>query len=384
MDFFNLLLLVLLTAGHTELLVTIVNRTHAAPLPCAWLKHIRHLHDVAVPAFPLILFWFVGWSGPGLLRGGSWADLSPGWMVYLALCAAGVVGLPASGLRSLRRAPLISNHSEIVDVAARLGRRPIGEGPHRALAKAPWNQIFQVEFSEKTFRPSNLPAEWDGLTILHLSDWHFTGVIDKSFFEEVAQLAAAKPCDLVVFTGDLLDKQALIEWLPDTLGRLTAPLGRFYILGNHDWYLDPAAIRSQMDGLGWRDVASRVTTVQHGGRTLAIGGSERPWMGTHPDFASVDADFRVFLCHTPDYFGWAQQHGVDLMLSGHNHGGQVVLPVIGPVYSPSRYGCRYAGGSFQSGSTILHVSRGLSGGHPLRWNCRPEITRIVLRREPAR
>ena len=66
------------------------------------------------------------------------------------------------------------------------------------------------------------------------------------------------------------------------------------------------------------------------------------------------------------------------MLAGHNHGGQVCLPLIGPVYSPSRYGCRFAAGAFYRDPTLLVVTRGLSGRHPLRWLCRPELTRIVL------
>jgi uncharacterized protein len=91
------------------------------------------------------------------------------------------------------------------------------------------------------------------------------------------------------------------------------------------------------------------------------------------------AHVRLLLSHTPDEIEWARDAGVDLMLAGHNHGGQVVLPLIGPVYSPSRYGTRYAGGSFWREPTLLHISRGVSGRHPLRWNCRPEVIRIVLR-----
>jgi predicted MPP superfamily phosphohydrolase len=67
------------------------------------------------------------------------------------------------------------------------------------------------------------------------------------------------------------------------------------------------------------------------------------------------------------------------MLSGHNHGGQVILPVIGPVYAPSRYGVRYAGGCFWEPPTLLYVSRGVAGERALRWNCLPELTKLVLR-----
>ena len=101
-------------------------------------------------------------------------------------------------------------------------------------------------------------------------------------------------------------------------------------------------------------------------------------MGAHPEFSGDAQAFRILLSHTPDHIAWARAQGVDLMLSGHNHGGQIVLPVIGPVFAPSRFGVRYAGGAFWLEPTLLYVSRGLAGRHPLRINCPPELTRIVL------
>ena len=66
-------------------------------------------------------------------------------------------------------------------------------------------------------------------------------------------------------------------------------------------------------------------------------------------------------------------------LSGHTHGGQIVLPVVGPVYAPSLFGCRYPAGVFSHWTTVMHVSRGLAGVHPIRFGARPEITRLVIR-----
>ena len=104
-------------------------------------------------------------------------------------------------------------------------------------------------------------------------------------------------------------------------------------------------------------------------------------MGAHPDLDGVLGNaFRLLLSHTPDNIGWARRQNIDLMLAGHNHGGQVRLPAIGPVYSPSRFGTRYASGVFWEPPTLMHVSRGLAGRHPLRLNCPPELTRLVLRR----
>jgi len=383
MSWLNALALALLIAGHCELLVTAVNRLHALRWPSPLLKAVRHLHDVLMLAGPPLIVWCVGLSGPKLLLGGSWQELSFPWIVYFSLCAAGAFGLTVAAVQhAMRRAPgaLESHHSQEVHVAERLGYKPFGRGPYQALARLPGNELFRVEISQKTLRLPRLPAEWDGLAILHLSDLHFIGTLDLPFFEEITRISAGQNADLVVFTGDLLDNQELVEWLPATLGHLSAPLGCHFILGNHDWYLEPEPIRQALIELGWHDTADSLKALSHRGRTLAIGGSELPWMGRHPEFSGAPADaFRLLLSHTPDNLPWAVAEGIDLMLSGHNHGGQVVLPLLGPVYSPSVYGCRYASGLFWQSPTLLHVSRGVSGRHPFRWRCKPEVTKLILR-----
>ncbi len=383
MDWVNLILLLALVAGHTKLLVTVVNHVHGHRLHHRLLRQIRHLHDVLIPVFPIVLFWFVGIRGAGVLTGGSWSELHVGWIVYLTPCAIGAVGFIATVVgRRLRPIPKqqLSNHSRLVDIEKHLGYRPVGEGPFQFLTRIPGNEIFQVEVSEKEFRLPRLPCECDGLSILHVTDLHFIGTVDLPYFEEVMRLSRELEPDLIVFTGDLMDEQRLVEWLPATLGGLHAPLGCYFILGNHDWELDPDAIREALVDLGWKDAAGEVHVVDYHGRQLAIGGSEQPWMGTHPNFGDAPQDaFRLFLSHTPDNLRWAKQNSVDLMLSGHNHGGQVVLPLVGPIYSPSVYGCKYASGLFWEDPTLLYVSRGISARHPLRWNCPPELTKLVLR-----
>lgn len=387
MDWLNAAALFILVAGHTELLVTIINRLHGLPIRADILQHARHVHDLLLLAFPPALIGFVGLSGPGLLFGGDWSGLPIGWRLYLSACAAGAVGLSYSILRhQLRRPPaqLLSVQSQVIDVAAAAGRQPIGSGPFRSLLRLPGNQQFQVEVTQKELLLPRLPVEQDGLTILHLSDWHFFGAVDRPYFEFVAELARQQPADIIVFTGDLLDRQELTQWIPTTLGRLSAPLGCLFVLGNHDWSLDPEPIRTALREHGWQDVSGRVLDIPCSGPRLLIGGTERPWMGTHPDFGAAPATgtarpLRILLSHGPDCIAAARRRDVDLMLAGHNHGGQVVLPIIGPVYSPSITGCHYAGGTFWRAPTLMHVSRGLSGRHPLRIDCPPEITRLILR-----
>ena len=89
--------------------------------------------------------------------------------------------------------------------------------------------------------------------------------------------------------------------------------------------------------------------------------------------------FRLYLSHTPDNIGWARKHRIDLVLAGHVHGGQIRLPVLGSVFVPSRHSRKYDCGTFYEPPTVMHVGRGLAGQHPLRFFCKPEVTRIILR-----
>jgi predicted MPP superfamily phosphohydrolase len=93
-----------------------------------------------------------------------------------------------------------------------------------------------------------------------------------------------------------------------------------------------------------------------------------------------DLQLKILLSHSPDQVRWARKHGFDLMLCGHTHGGQIRYPIIGPTVCPSWYGVRYASGLFLERALAIHVSRGVSGLFPIRWNCLPEVALLVLRR----
>jgi predicted MPP superfamily phosphohydrolase len=383
-NWLNIGLFLVFSVGHAALIVAFTNRLHAIPLPLAILHRTRQLHDLVIVMLPALFAWFAGMHGPSLFaEGATWRSLPLPLLAYLAVCGAVALSLPAVTVyRLTRKMPMqVSNRSQSIDVAAELGFRPIGSGPYRLLTSFPGNEFLKLEVCDKEFQVPRLPAELDGLSILHLSDLHFTGVIDLPYFERVVEYARAMPADLVVFTGDLLDREDLVDWLPATLGKLSAPLGCCFVLGNHDSYLSNVLeIRGRLESLGWYDVAGQSRVVEHCGQPLVICGSELPWMGTQPDLSvAPDGAFRLLVSHTPDNLPWARQNDVNLMLAGHNHGGQIRLPWFGPVYSPSAYGAHYACGVFWEKPTLLYVSRGISGRHPLRLNCLPELTRLTLR-----
>lgn len=381
MSITSLGVLVLLAIGHAELQVAAINRIHGLAWPDWVLTTTRRLHDFVMVSFPIGLV-AAHWLGPEWFRDERWEETPLGWQVVAGLCGLGLISLTVSAIRWQLRRPAstqIAASSRIVDFRKQLGPRSLGNGPRRWIAQLPWNEVRQVEFQEQHFHCPHLPSTWDQLSILHLSDFHLMGTLSREFFQAVCVEANRETYDLVVFTGDLFDDDSLRNWLPETLGTLRGKLGQFYILGNHDERQDPVAIRDAMNKLGWEDVSGRVLALDYKGHPLEIAGTERPWMGVHPPLnGGVCSTFRVLLSHTPDQYRWAQRHRVDVMLSGHNHGGQVVLPIFGPVYAPSLYGVKYSAGSWYREPTLLSVSPGLSGEIPLRWNCRPAITKLVL------
>jgi predicted MPP superfamily phosphohydrolase len=369
--------------GNTAFQIAVINRLHGCRLP-EWLIHLSHkVHYLLVCAVPAWILVATGWYGPGLLRGGSWSKLSlEWWSVFTVFALAAIRFWWSVAHRHLRQTPReqISVETRYYDISQELGRHLEGFGPYAWMTRLPGNQIFHLQVHEREFQLPRLPACWDGLSILHFSDVHFIGTVDISYFQQVAEHAQALLPDLICFTGDLFDDPKLLNWFSKTFDRIQAPLGRFFILGNHDWQLQFQPIRDELVRLGWHDITSSPRILERDGQQILFKGSEYPWMGENPSFRDDDsASLRILLSHTPDNIGHARREQVDLMLSGHNHGGQVRLPLIGPVYCPSRFGCYYAEGIFAEESVLLHVSRGLAGRHPLRFGCPPEITKIILR-----
>jgi predicted MPP superfamily phosphohydrolase len=220
------------------------------------------------------------------------------------------------------------------------------------------------------------------LSILHLSDLHLNGTPDREYFRYIMDRCAAWKPDLVAISGDIVDSWRHQRWIVPILGRLRWQIGAFAILGNHDYFFDPAFIRRRLARLRIQVLSNVWQVVEVRGRPLVVIGQEWPWWSPPPDLSGCPEEpFRLCLSHTPDNIAWARRARIDLMLSGHVHGGQVCFPVIGSLVVPSRYGRRYDSGTFSEGPTTLHVSRGLSGEQQIRYRCRPEATLLRLRSE---
>jgi predicted MPP superfamily phosphohydrolase len=279
-----------------------------------------------------------------------------------------------------RPAVLLSNHTHCVDLAAELGYKPVGRGKYRLLARLPGNEVFRVDFAERTLHMQQLPSAWDGLRILHLTDLHMCGTPDKVFFQHVMDRCREWKPDLLAITGDLVDSPLHYRWILPVLGRLRWRSAAFAILGNHDYWYETLPIRRRLERLGIQVLGNRWTQVDVHGQPLVVAGHEGPWAGPEPDLSQCPTGvFRLGLSHTPDNIRWARQHEINVLLAGHVHGGQIRLPVLGSVLVPSSYSRRYDCGIFDEPPTVMHVGRGLGGQHPLRYNCRPEVSLLILK-----
>jgi predicted MPP superfamily phosphohydrolase len=283
-----------------------------------------------------------------------------------------------------RPAPIVRhNRTELVDLRQSAGQGSPGRQDHHFLARLPGNEMLQLNVVERALNVPRLPAALDGITILHLSDFHFSGRIGKAYFEEVVRVSNRLEPDLVAITGDFVDRPACIDWVPDTLGKLAGRAGTWFVLGNHDLRVDTDRLRRTLLDSGLIGVGGRWTEIRLRGEPVILAGNELPWISPAADLATApprlpDGPLRIALAHSPDQLAWARANDVDLLLTGHTHGGQIRIPLIGPLLSATRLGVRYCCGPYHVPPTILHVTSGVSSVIPVRLLCPPEIVKLVL------
>jgi predicted MPP superfamily phosphohydrolase len=369
--------------GHTAIVIRLHNWWYGFPFPWRWPSKIVHLvHAALVVAFPVVLFLYFKNDARSVFDFSSPStSVLSGYL--LVCCLVSLLIFPLITLRRVMRPmPMLrSNDTVTRDFAREIGHCPVSTIRHLGLARLPFNEIFQVDFAEKTLTLHDLPAEWDGLSILHLSDLHYIGVPGRVFHQRVLDACTAWEPDIIALTGDIVDTHEHRRWIVPLLGRLRWKIAAFAILGNHDRYYEPKLIRRRLARVGMKVLGNGWQQLEVRGRPMIVIGHEGPWFRPDPDLSACpQGPFRLCLSHTPDNIGWARRHGIQLMLSGHVHGGQIRLPLFGSVLVPSRYSRRYDCGIFHEPPTLLHVSRGLGQEHAIRINCRPEVVKLVLRK----
>lgn len=248
----------------------------------------------------------------------------------------------------------------------------------------PQKTLFRVR--PFTLRVPGLPAALDGLTITHISDTHVGKFTRGRVLDDMADAVNSLKSDLVLLTGDLIDHS--IDDLPEALDmieRFHPGYGLFNIEGNHDLFDGAEAFARGHADRGiplLRDQLARLRVRGHPVEILGMSWSRREEMmkqqvAALAEFRDPDA-FPILLGHHPHAFDSAANFGIPLTLSGHTHGGQLMLtPDIGP--GPMMF--RYWSGLYQKNASSLVVSNGAGNWFPLRTAAPAEILHLTLHRE---
>ena len=255
-----------------------------------------------------------------------------------------------------------------------------------------------IEITRPEIRLPNLPQAFDGFHIAQLSDIHLVGFTEPFFLREAVDRINRLRPDAVFLTGDFVTHELLPhKWSIPVAWKCAGILGglectqRYAILGNHDVTVGATAVTEALTASNITVLRNSFSALERGSSRIWLAGVDDPVEGhpnidlTIPEFIRNRADEPIILlCHAPDFADRLLNHpagqAVQLMLSGHTHGGQVRFPFVGPMNLPD-LGKKYVEGLFRLEGLQLYVNRGIGTvGVPFRFNCPPEITSMTLRK----
>jgi uncharacterized protein len=241
-----------------------------------------------------------------------------------------------------------------------------------------------------------LPEAFDGFTIAQLSDFHYDERFSAATIRSAVEIANGLHPNLTVLTGDFVTEPALARYRHISLreaanaaepcgallNRLRAEFGVMSVIGNHDGNTDPDRVKALLRDQDLPVMYDEAKAIERAGKRIWVAG-----LDDNPDETDLkpalqgipEDEFVIVLVHEPDVADFISQYPVDLQLSGHSHGGQVRLPLIGPAYLP-RLGRKYPQGLRRVGPLTLYTNVGIGTmGLPVRLNCPPEVTLLTLR-----
>jgi predicted MPP superfamily phosphohydrolase len=274
-------------------------------------------------------------------------------------------------------------------------RRFLGLGGAAVVGVGLYSTEFErhhIETTEHTIALPNLADSLHGIRLVQISDIHFHEFSEAYYIREVVKRVNALKPDVVMLTGDFVSDAPM----PHTWGRaqsypcaeilqkLECPR-RYAVMGNHD---AEVGVRTIIDALQTHDIPvleNQYVPIERDGRRFWLAGVANVTMHMARLELAVPAkpirgnDPVVLMAHEPDFLDHVAKYGgVDFMVSGHTHGGQVRIPFVKPFILPP-LGQKYVQGFFQRGATRLYVNRGIGTvGAPVRFLCRPEITVFTL------
>jgi uncharacterized protein len=256
---------------------------------------------------------------------------------------------------------------------------------------------YLLRVNEVTVSSSDVPAGFDGKRIMFISDIHCGPFLSLERVQGVVDLSNGMQPDMVLLGGDYItgDGDNIGRCIP-ALSGLKAPLGVFAVLGNHDNWAGGGKVRDALSASGIRVLDNQAVWIASSGSRIRVGGVGDMWtekQDLNPTLeGTVKGDFVLLISHNPQYADDIPADAVDLMLSGHTHGGQL-LPVrlltyylparlLAP-YLPFQLRQKYLYGTYETGTTRLIVTDGVGTVFaPVRLMTPPEILVINLKTAP--
>ena len=231
---------------------------------------------------------------------------------------------------------------------------------------------------------ANLPPSFHGFTIAQLTDLHLGSLVSERFVEGIVRKTNRLEADAIVCTGDYVHKRNTLEEIEKVwpiLSKLEAQHGVYSVLGNHDHWANFERSLYWLEKTG-QNLRHRCNPIYKGKERILLGGAG----DFYEDELKIDEVFscsdedecRILLSHNPDSVDTEFRTPLSLVLSGHTHGGQVVIPFLGPPVLPVR-NKNYSSGLICTAKTQLFISRGIGWAiYPVRFNCYPEIAVLEL------
>jgi predicted MPP superfamily phosphohydrolase len=257
------------------------------------------------------------------------------------------------------------------------------------------NEAHRFAIERVRLHLPHLPPSRDGLRLAQISDLHFGDYLHEPYFRGVVEAINRESVDVALLTGDYITADsflfgkgpdaARLAWsCAQVLAGIRTTYGCFAVLGNHDIAAGAEEVTSALGANGCTVLCNRSLPIENGRDRLWLAGVDDVAKG-RPDLDQAllgipPNECVVLAVHEPDYADQVRGRNVDLQLSGHSHGGQVRLPIVGAPILPS-FGKKYPMGYYRLGKLQLYTNRGIGViDLPVRFLCAPEITISTLHR----
>lgn len=250
------------------------------------------------------------------------------------------------------------------------------------------SHMDDYDLIERTIKIRNLPEEFRGFTIGLVSDIHSSVFMNRDDMNVYVKAVNALKTDIIFVTGDFVNsKTEEVYPFAESFSQLNAPYGVHGVLGNHDYFADVETVAKEVDGCGVKLLRNDAIKISKGGAFINLIGVDDIGRGAKPaDYLSralsgVKNDMpRILLCHKPYFMDEFSNNNMDLVFSGHTHGGQIVFAKINDTFiTPASLFSKYVWGLYKTNGTQMYVNRGIgSVGIPIRINCPPEVTKVTL------